>query len=274
MVEVVNVAGVSIGPGCGLVFIAGPCVLEGADRVLRIARGLREISERLSVPLIFKASFDKANRTSLDSYRGPGLHEGLALLDRVRSETGLRITTDVHLPSQVEAVGQVVDLIQIPAFLCRQTDLLVAAAQTGLPINIKKAQFAAPQDMKHAVHKCRQSGVGGVMLTERGTHFGHGDLVVDFRGVRWMHALGVPVVYDATHSLQQPGGRDRTSGGLPDHVPALARAAVATGVDAVFAEVHDRPEEAKSDAATQMALADFEGFARSLLRIREALAGV
>ncbi len=271
MVEVVHIAGMPVGPGHPLVFIAGPCVLEEPDRVLRIADGLRQISERLAIPMIFKASFDKANRTSLDSYRGPGLTAGLALLARVRAETGLPLTTDVHLPSQVGAVAEVVDLIQIPAFLCRQTDLLVAAANSGLPVNIKKAQFAAPADMGHAIEKCRRSGTGGALLTERGTHFGHGDLVVDFRGVRWMHELGAPVVYDATHSLQQPGGLGRTSGGLPDHVPALARAAVATGVDAIFAEVHDQPSQAKSDASTQMALSEFEAFASSLCKVRQAL---
>ncbi len=251
--EVVRVGSVEIGGG-SLALIAGPCVLEEPERVLRIARGLHEAAACAGLPWIFKASFDKANRTSGDSPRGPGLREGLALLSHVRSLLGVPVTTDVHSPAQAEAVAEHVDLIQVPAFLCRQTDLLTAAGATGRPVNLKKGQFVDPRAMGHAVDKVRAAGDGGVLLTERGTTFGHGDLVVDFRGLLWMRDLGVPVVYDATHSVQRPSASGDRSGGDRELAPALARAAVAAGVDAVFAEVHDQPALAWSDAATQLPL--------------------
>ena len=265
-----TVASIPIGPGHPLALIAGPCVLEQPDRVLRIAEGLAAIAREHRVPLIFKASFDKANRTALDSYRGPGLHEGLALLQRVRDATGLPLTTDVHLPEQAAAVGEVVDLVQIPAFLCRQTDLLVAAAATGRPVNVKKGQFVAPDAMVHAAEKCRRSGAPGVLITERGTTFGHGDLVVDLRGVDVLHDAGLPVCFDATHSVQRPGGRGASSGGDRRHVRTLSCAAVAAGVDAVFAEVHDDPASARSDSATQLDLATYSDLVGRWCALRAA----
>jgi len=268
-VRKVEVAGIEIGGGGPLVLIAGPCVIESPERTLRIATGLAQACRAAGVPWIFKASFDKANRTSLDSYRGPGLEVGLEVLQAVRSEVGVPVTTDVHLPSQVEAVAQAVDLLQVPAFLCRQTDLLVACGRTGRPTNLKKGQFVAPEDMAYAVQKCRESGASGVLVTERGTTFGHGDLVVDLRGVKRLHDLDIPVVYDATHSVQRRGSG--TTGGDRSMVMGLARAAVAAGVDAVFAEVHDDPSQARSDAATQWPLDAVRPLLETLVRIRSAL---
>lgn len=250
----VDVGAVQIGTG-RLAIIAGPCMLESEDRVLRIAEGLAEAGARTGLPVIFKGSFDKANRTSGQSPRGPGVERGLAMLSRVREATGLPVTTDVHEPSQAARVAEDVDLIQIPAFLCRQTDLLVAAGATGRPVNLKKGPFLAPPAVAPAVAKLREAGAAGVLVTERGTTFGHGDLVVDFRGLVWMRDLDVPVVFDATHSVQRPATRDGVSGGERRLAPALARAAVALGVDAVFCEVHDDPDHALSDAATQLPLA-------------------
>lgn len=243
-----------IGDG-GLVVIAGPCMLESEDLALQTARGLAEAGRAAGLPVIFKGSFDKANRTSGGSPRGPGLARGLQVLARVREETGLPVTTDVHEPAQAEPVAEVVDLLQIPAFLSRQTDLLVAAGATGRPVNLKKGPFLAPEAVAPAVDKLRAAGAGGVVVTERGTTFGHGDLVVDFRGLAWMRALGVPVVFDATHGVQRPPTTAETSGGDRALAPAMARAAVAMGVDAVFCEVHPHPAAALSDAATQLPLA-------------------
>lgn len=245
---------IRIGPGQPLAVIAGPCVIEEPDRVQRIAEGLAEAADAAGVQLVFKASFDKANRTSLDSYRGPGVDAGLALLGRIRDQLGLAITTDVHLPDQAAAVGAVVDLVQIPAFLCRQTDLLVACAVTGKPVNVKKGQFLAPEDMAHVVAKLRRSGAVGVMATERGSSFGYNRLVVDMAGLPAMRALGVPVCFDATHSVQRPGGQGGSSGGDHRLAPFLARAAVAVGVDAVFMEVHDEPSVARSDGPNMVPL--------------------
>jgi 2-dehydro-3-deoxyphosphooctonate aldolase (KDO 8-P synthase) len=260
---------VKIGPhtvGAGpLVCILGPCVLESADGATRIADGIADVCARLGVPWVFKASFDKANRSSRGSFRGPGIHDGLPLLARIGERVGVPTTTDVHLPEQATLAGGVVDLLQIPAFLCRQTDLLEAAAATGKPVNVKKGQFVAPDDMAGAIGKLRP---GLVMLTERGTTFGYHDLVVDFRSLPQMRALGVPVCFDATHSVQTPGGA--TTGGDRRWVPYLARAAAAVGIDALFAEVHDRPEEALSDGPNMVRLSDLEGLLRSVLAVREA----
>ncbi|MEN0063171.1 MAG: 3-deoxy-8-phosphooctulonate synthase [Myxococcota bacterium] len=253
MATPVAVGPLTVGDG-SLVIVAGPCMLESSERVLRVARGLAEASQATGLPVIFKGSFDKANRTSGTSPRGPGLDAGLAMLAAVRAETGLPVTTDIHAPDQATPAAEVVDLIQIPAFLCRQTDLLLAAGRTGRPVNLKKGPFLAPTAVAPAVAKLRDAGASGVMVTERGTTFGHGDLVVDFRGLAWMRELGVPVVFDATHSVQRPAVQAGTSGGERMLAPGLARAAVAMGVDAVFCEVHDAPDTALSDAATQLPL--------------------
>jgi 2-dehydro-3-deoxyphosphooctonate aldolase (KDO 8-P synthase) len=255
----VRVGAVEVG-GAGRVLLAGPCVLEEPDRVLRIAEGCRRAAERAGLAYIFKASFDKANRSRVDAFRGPGLDAGLALLARVREAIGCPVTTDVHETAQVAAVAQAVDLLQVPAFLCRQTDLLAACGASGRPVNVKKGQFLAPDDLRFAIEKAR--GPGGVLVTERGTAFGYGDLVVDFRGLVTMRALGVPVVYDATHSVQRPGGG--VTGGDRQFVLPLLRAAVAVGVDAVFAEVHDDPAQARSDAASQWPLDRVDELCRAI----------
>lgn len=264
----VRVGAVTIGAGRPLVLIAGPCVLEGEDPTWRNAEAVVRAAADAGVPVIFKASFDKANRTSAAALRGPGLVAGLRLLRGVRERFGVPVTTDVHWPDQAEAVAEHVDLLQIPAFLCRQTDLLLACAATGRPINIKKGPFLAPGDLAHAIAKGRP---GAVMVTERGTSFGHHDLVVDFRGFGEMAALGVPVCFDATHSVQRPGlGGDR-SGGDRAFIPLLSRAAVAAGVDAVFAEVHEDPANAWSDAATQWPLAQLPALLATWVRVAAAV---
>ena len=255
--------------GPGLVLIAGPCVIESEARTHRIAAGLKSAAAAAGIPFIFKASFDKANRTAVDGFRGPGIEEGMRILGDIRQELEVCITTDVHAPGQVDAVAEVVDMLQIPAFLCRQTDLLVAAGQTGCPVNIKKGQFQAPWDMGPAVEKVRSGGSGGVMLTERGSTFGYNNLVVDLRGLVQMAQLGVPVCFDATHSTQLPGAAGRSSGGDRTLAPVLARGAVGAGVDAIFLEVHDEPSEARSDSATQLALHTVEPLLKSLVALHE-----
>ena len=255
----------------GLTLLAGPCVLEEPERVLRIARTLRDEAAAVGLPLVFKASFDKANRTSGASFRGPGLERGLELLAVVRAELGVPVTTDVHEPWQAERAAEVVDLLQVPAFLCRQTDLLLACGATGRPVNVKKGPFVDPRDLGHAVDKVRSAGDGGVMLTERGTSFGYGDLVVDPRALVWLRSLGVPVVFDATHAAQRPSALGDRSGGDRELVPALARSAVAVGVDAVFLEVHDDPERARSDAATQWPAHRLGPLLRSLVALHAAV---
>jgi 2-dehydro-3-deoxyphosphooctonate aldolase (KDO 8-P synthase) len=269
----VSVGPVTIGRGRPLALIGGPCVMEPNDLTLNIARRLVEICTPLGVPLIFKASFDKANRTSKSSYRGLGLKEGLGVFRRVKAETGLPVTTDVHETHQAAPLAEVVDLLQIPAFLARQTDLLEAAAATGRPVNVKKGQFMAPWDMAHVVAKVTAAGPGGVLLTERGTTFGYGRLVNDLRAIPQMQATGAPVVFDATHSVQLPGAGPGVSSGEREMVPYLARAAVAAGCDALFLEVHPRPEEALSDGPNALRLDDLAGLLRTCLRIREALEG-
>ncbi|UCF67348.1 MAG: 3-deoxy-8-phosphooctulonate synthase [Acidobacteriota bacterium] len=255
-----DVAAVAIAPHvrCGgdapLLFIAGTCVIESRDSALEHAEVLAEIAARRGLPLVFKASYDKANRTSIDSFRGPGLDAGLAILAEVRERTGLAVTSDVHEPAQCREAGSVLDIIQIPAFLCRQTDLLLAAAATGKVVNVKKGQFLAPWDVGPLVEKLRAGGAAGVMLTERGSSFGYNNLVADMRSVAVMRQLGVPVVFDATHSVQRPGGLGKASGGEPEFIPTLARAAVAAGADAVFLEVHREPAEALSDGPNALRL--------------------
>ncbi|MEZ4239894.1 MAG: 3-deoxy-8-phosphooctulonate synthase [Myxococcota bacterium] len=268
----VDVGGVRFG-GPQLALVAGPCAIEDAETTLSAARGLAAIARELGVPWVFKASFDKANRTSGGSFRGVGLTEGLAVLRAVRDELGVPVTTDVHEPGQAEAVAEVAALLQIPAFLCRQTDLLVAAGRTGRAVNVKKGPFLAPRDLGHAVEKAAAAGAGGVLVTERGTTFGYGDLVVDFRSLVWLRELGVPVVFDATHSAQRPAAHGDRSGGDRALGVALGRAAAAVGVDALFAEVHPDPARARSDADTQLPLGGFRDVLRSWLAVDAAQRG-
>jgi 2-dehydro-3-deoxyphosphooctonate aldolase (KDO 8-P synthase) len=237
-----------------LLVIAGTCVVESRASALDHAWALAGVARDLGLPLVFKASYDKANRTAVDSFRGPGVDEGLAILAEVRAETGLPLLTDVHEPLQCAAAAAVVDVLQIPAFLCRQTDLLLAAAATGRAVNVKKGQFLAPEDTEYIVGKLRAGSARGILLTERGTTFGYHNLVVDFRSIPTMRAFGVPVVFDATHSVQRPGGHGKASGGDPRHIPTLARAAVAAGADAVFLEVHRDPALALSDGPNALRL--------------------
>lgn len=251
--------------------VAGPCVIESEEMVLSIAGQMKEITEELGIPYTFKASFDKANRTSLRSFRGPGLEEGLRILKKVKDTYGLPICTDIHEPWQAEPVAQVVDVIQIPAFLCRQTDLLVAAAKTGKCINIKKAQFLAPWDMKNCIEKVQASGNKSVMLCERGTSFGYNTLVVDMTGLRVMKDFGVPVIFDATHSVQKPGGNGTSTGGNREYVEYLAKAAIAVGVDGLFMETHPDPDSAKSDGPNMVPLGEMRSLLRKLKRVYEAV---
>lgn len=264
-----------IGPvhlGAGQLFlIAGPCVIESEAHVRKMADAIQRITSELGVPYIFKASYDKANRTSVKSFRGPGIKEGIPILRRLAEATRLPVLTDVHEPSHCEIAAEGVDVLQIPAFLCRQTDLLVAAAKTGRAINVKKGQFVAPWDMKHAVEKVTESGNSRVFLTERGTTFGYNNLVVDMRSLAIMRNLA-PVVFDGTHSVQTPSSANGVSGGQPEFIPLLARAAVAAGVDGVFLEVHDNPAEAKSDGANALDLKNLKGVLETLLAVNAAVA--
>jgi 2-dehydro-3-deoxyphosphooctonate aldolase (KDO 8-P synthase) len=249
--------GITVGDGSPPFFFAGPCVIESRDFALGVARVVADVAERQGVKVIFKASFDKANRSSVTSFRGPGLDEGLAVLAAVKNDTGLPILTDVHHPEQASRAAEVADVLQVPAFLCRQTDLLIACGESGAAINIKKGQFMAPEDMKNAVEKVRSTGNDRVTLTERGASFGYRNLVVDMRSLPIMRAFA-PVVFDATHSLQLPGGLGHATGGAREFHPYLSRAAAAVGVDGVFVEVHPNPPEALSDATTQLDFAEFE----------------
>ena len=262
-----SLGNVPLGGGAPLVVIAGPCVIESRDHALATARSLQAIAQRVDMPLVFKASYDKANRTSLESFRGPGLVEGLRVLEAVKTETGLPLLTDVHEVDQAAPAGAVVDVLQIPAFLSRQTDLLVAAAQTGRAVNIKKGQFLSPKDVSHAVAKVRAAGNANVFVTERGSSFGYNNLVVDMRGLPMMRELGFPVVFDVTHSLQLPGGGEGVTAGLAQYIGPLARAGVAAGVDGVFLEVHENPASAKSDAQNALRLDLVEPLLRQLVQI-------
>ncbi len=269
----VSVGSVTVGAGHPLALIAGPCVIEGEDHLLGVAERLQEICGRVGIPVILKSSYDKANRTSLASFRGPGIKRGLEFLRRVREKTGLPVLTDVHDVSQVTLAAEVVDALQIPAFLCRQTDLLLAAGQSGLAVNVKKGQFLSPGEVPRLVEKVVSTGNHRLLITERGTSFGYNNLVVDMRALPMMRAIGYPVVFDATHSLQLPGGTGVASGGLREYVPHLARAAVAAGCDVIFMEVHPDPDRAPSDGATMWPLGELEVLLRSLLRISAALRG-
>jgi 2-dehydro-3-deoxyphosphooctonate aldolase (KDO 8-P synthase) len=269
-VHPVQVGPFRVGGGHTLAFIAGPCVIESTQHAVDLASAVRDIAARCGVPMVFKASYDKANRTSRRSYRGPGLDAGLKTLDEVRTQTGLPILTDIHEASHAAAAAAVADVLQIPAFLSRQTDLLVAAARTGKVVNVKKGQFLAPADMRHVIEKITAEGNQSVLVTERGVSFGYNNLVVDMRALPMLRELGYPVVFDVTHSLQLPGAGDGVTSGLAQYIEPLASAGVAAGVDAVFMEVHEQPSRAKSDAANALSLDKLEPLIRKLMRIDTA----
>ncbi len=256
-----------IGEGNPLALLGGPCVIESEDFTLKMAAEIKKVCDRLNVNYVFKSSFDKANRTSINSFRGYPIEEGLKILQKVKDEIGVPVVTDIHLPEQAAIAAEVVDILQIPAFLCRQTDLLLAAAATGKAINVKKGQFLAPWDMKNVVAKIESSGNKRIMLTERGTSFGYNTLVVDFRSLPQMRALGYPVVFDATHSVQMPGGQGNKSGGQREFVPYLARAAAAVGIDALFMEIHEDPDKALSDGPNMIPLAKLESVLNEILMV-------
>ncbi len=268
MAETFEVGPVHIGEG-RLFLIAGPCVIESETHARGMADAIQRITSDLGIPYIFKASFDKANRTSVSSFRGPGLREGVRILSAIARSTGLPVLTDVHEAAQCEAVAEAVDVLQIPAFLCRQTDLILAAAKTGRAVNIKKGQFVAPWDMRYSVEKARSTGNPRIFLTERGASFGYNTLVVDMRSLPVMRAMA-PVVFDGTHSVQQPSAAQGVSGGQPEYIPLLARAAVAAGVDGLFLEVHDNPSQAKSDRANALPLDQLRPLLERLLAIHAA----
>jgi len=269
-VHSVSIGPLVIGGGQPLAFILGPCVIESAAHSMEMALAIRDIAGRCNAPVIFKASFDKANRTSVTSFRGPGLARGLAALADIKASTGLPLLTDIHEPEQAAEAAHVVDVLQIPAFLSRQTDLLVAAARTGKAVNVKKGQFLSPRDMRHVVTKVTSEGNHALLLTERGVSFGYNNLVVDMRAFPMMRELGYPVVFDVTHSLQLPGAGDGVTAGLAEYIEPLASAGVAAGVDAVFMEVHEEPSRARSDAANALRLDKLEALIRRLQRIDSA----
>jgi len=260
---------IQVGEGNPLLVIAGPCVIENEDIVMSIAEKALNITQKIGLPYIFKASFDKANRSSVDSFRGPGISKGLEILNKVKNTFKIPVLTDIHECSQIKLVAEVVDIIQIPAFLCRQTDLLVESAKTGLVVNVKKGQFISPYDMKNVVDKLESTGNRKIMLTERGTFFGYNNLVVDFRGLPVMRNFGYPVIFDATHSVQRPGGAGSSSTGDREFIAHLSRAAMAVGCDGVFLETHPNPEKALSDGPNMVALADLERLLTQLKNVHE-----
>jgi 2-dehydro-3-deoxyphosphooctonate aldolase (KDO 8-P synthase) len=264
---------IKIGYGCPPLLMAGPCVLESEEVAFTVARIMRDLCRRHNISYIFKGSFDKANRTSINSFRGPGLSEGLELLAAVKHELGVPVVSDIHEPHQAETAAEVLDIVQIPAFLCRQTDLLVAAARTGKPINLKKGQFVAPWDMRYSVEKIRASGTSPVMLLERGANFGYNNLVVDMRSLAIMAALGCPVIYDATHSVQLPGG-GAVSGGQRHFIAPLTRAAIGAGVHGLFMEVHPEPAQAKCDGANSYMLDKMDGFLAQIVPLWRSVAAL
>ncbi len=270
----VRIRDYDIGNTQSLAVFAGPCVIEGEAFTMRVAERIAQIATDVAMPVVFKSSFDKANRTSGNGFRGPGLEEGLRILQRVRDELGLPVMTDVHEASQVAAVAEVADILQTPAFLCRQTDFIHAVAASGKPVNIKKGQFLAPWDMQHVLEKAQATGNNNIMLCERGVSFGYNNLVSDMRSLLVMRTFGAPVVYDATHSVQQPGGLGGATGGNREFVPGLARAAVATGVAAVFMEVHPEPDHAKSDGPNSLRLDDLPALLRQLKQIDQFIKSV
>ncbi|MDA2938240.1 3-deoxy-8-phosphooctulonate synthase [Acidobacteria bacterium AH-259-A15] len=273
MQSVISLHSWQLGGSNPFFLIAGPCVIESEQHCLEMAGRLKEITSGLEIPLIFKASYDKANRTSIHSYRGPGLERGLKILQRVRQELDVPVLSDVHQVEQVEAAAQVLDVVQVPAFLSRQTDLILAAASTGKIVNIKKGQFLAPWDIQHALEKVQSAGASQILVTERGACFGYNNLVVDFKSLPIMRAFGVPVVFDATHSVQLPSGAGGCSGGQAEFIPHLARAAVGVGTDGIFIEVHDRPEKALSDGANALQIDRVESILSNLQKIDRLVKG-
>lgn len=265
--NIVKFGNIEVGGQNPLVLLAGPCVLEGYERSLKIGRAIKEITDRLGIPYVFKASFDKANRSSYKAYRGPGIDEGLAMLAAIKKELGVPVVSDVHECDQIEKAAKVLDIMQIPAFLCRQTDLLETVAKSGCVVNVKKGQFLAPDDMKNVVDKLKHAGAENIMLTERGASFGYHNLVVDMRGLAIMRECGYPVIFDATHSVQLPGGGGTCSSGQRQFVSALTRAAVATGIDGLFMEIHDNPEEALCDGPNMLAVDQLEDVLKDVLAI-------
>jgi 2-dehydro-3-deoxyphosphooctonate aldolase (KDO 8-P synthase) len=265
---------IPVGQGHPLLLLAGPCALETGELGWQVAKEMKEICERLGISYVFKASFDKANRTSLDSFRGPGLRNGLRQLDRIRQEVGVPVVSDVHETSQMDLAADALDIIQIPSFLCRQTDLLVAAAKTGKTVNLKKGQFMSPWDMKHAVGKLRSAGCDRILLTERGASFGYNNLVVDMRSLPVMRSFDCPVIFDATHSVQLPGGMGGSSGGQREFIPTLSRAAMAAGIDGLFMEVHPDPDKALCDGPNSIPLNEVEALLEQLLVVREAVRNI
>lgn len=269
--KIIQVNNVKIGGNNPLAFIAGPCVIENEKSTLKAAVKLKELSSRLSLPLIFKSSYDKANRTSISAFRGPGIVEGLEILRKVKLETGLPLLSDIHLPEEAVSAAEVLDVLQIPAFLCRQSDIVIAAAKTGRPVNIKKGQFMAPHDMRNIIEKVVSTGNTDVMITERGITFGYNNLVVDMRSIPIIKSSGFPVVYDATHSVQLPGGKGMCSGGQREFIEPLARAAVSVGCDAVFIEVHEDPDNALCDGPNMLSLRSFPEVAMRLVEINKVV---
>jgi 2-dehydro-3-deoxyphosphooctonate aldolase (KDO 8-P synthase) len=263
---------ISVGTGHPLLVIAGPCVLESEELARTVAAHMQEVCRKLNVSYIFKASFDKANRTSVTSYRGPGLEKGLRVMEKIRAEMSVPVLSDIHEPQQAEAAAEILDILQIPAFLCRQTDLLVAASLTGKPVNLKKGQFVSPWDLEYAVNKIRQGGSSQVMLVERGASFGYNNLVVDMRSLPVMRSFNCPVIYDATHSVQLPGGSGSSSDGQREFIAPLARAAAATGIDGLFMEVHPNPDKALCDGPNSIALSDIEEVLEQIVRIHDCVA--
>ena len=274
MSRVVEIGDIKVGGGNPFVLIAGPCVIESEELVLKVASFVKRVCDKLEIPYIFKSSYDKANRTSISSFRGPGLEEGIRILAKVKEEVGIPILSDVHLPQEAGLAAEVLDILQIPAFLCRQTDLVLAVARTGKPVNVKKGQFLAPHDVKYIVEKIESVGNRKILLTERGTAFGYHNLVVDFRSLPIMRETGYPVVFDATHSVQLPGGRGGSSGGDRRFIPFLARAATAVGIDALFMEVHPEPDRALSDGPNMLPLSDLEELLTVLKEIDAIVKGL
>jgi 2-dehydro-3-deoxyphosphooctonate aldolase (KDO 8-P synthase) len=272
MGNIIKVSGdIVIGQGSPLILISGPCVVEDYDTTFGIASYLKKLAQQLDIPLIFKASYDKANRTSINSYRGPGLIDGLKILENIKNELGLKILSDVHSINEVSSAADVLDVMQIPAFLCRQTDFILEVSRTGKPINIKKGQFLAPWDISNVVEKVVSTGNRQIMITERGTMFGYNNLVVDFRGLKIMQGTGWPVIFDATHSVQLPGGEGTSSGGQREFAPVLAKAAVAAGADGIFLEVHTDPDKALCDGPNSLKIDSLKKLLIQLKAIREAL---
>jgi 2-dehydro-3-deoxyphosphooctonate aldolase (KDO 8-P synthase) len=273
-VKTIEVGEIKVGGGQPFLLIAGPCVIEDYDKTLEIARFLKDLTTRLDIPFVFKASYDKANRTSLDAFRGPGIDKGLDILARIKERLGVAVLSDIHRVDEIEAAANVLDIVQIPAFLCRQTDLVLAVSAAGKPVNIKKGQFLAPWDMANVTQKAASTGNRRLMITERGTMFGYNNLVVDFRGLKIIRDMGYPVIFDATHSIQLPGGQGTQSGGQREFAPVLARAAVAAGVDGLFMEVHPDPDNALCDGPNSLELDTVTVLLTQLKALSGALSGV